>query len=80
MADAVVFAFPFFFTPMGLIIFLFVMVPMMSHHGRLGTGRIVLAFRRETARDILDGRYATSEIDKIQYEKKLGTIPRGVHL
>jgi putative membrane protein len=66
--------FPIIFMVLVLIVFLFVMVPMMSRHGPWGHWRDRLDFPQRTALDILNERYAKGEIDKAEYEEKRRAI------
>jgi len=62
--------FPIVFMLLCLIIFLFVMVPMMRGHGPSGHWRDRPDYPQKTALDILNERYAKGEIDKAEYEEK----------
>jgi putative membrane protein len=60
--------FPILFIALCLVIFLFVMVPMMTRHGPWGHDREDFPQRR--ALDVLNERFAKGEIDKTKYEEK----------
>jgi putative membrane protein len=52
-----------------LIVFLFVMLPMMTRHGPWRE-RDRGDFPQRTALDVLNERFAKGEIDKAEYEEK----------
>jgi putative membrane protein len=62
--------FPFLFIVICLVIFLFVMVPMMSRHGPWRHRHEPGGFPPRTALDILNERLAKGEIEKSEYEEK----------
>ena len=59
--------FPIIFMVLCLVVFLFVMVPMMRGHG---PWRDRSDYSTRNALDILNERYAKGEIDKGEYEEK----------
>jgi len=62
--------FPFLFMAICLLIFLFVMVPMMARHGPWSHRRDHWDMPQRTALDVLNERFAKGEIDKVEYEEK----------
>ncbi len=62
--------FPIIFVGLCLIIFLFVMVPMMRGHRSWGGAHDRAEFPQRTALDILNERFASGEIGRAEYEEK----------
>ncbi len=62
--------FPLLFIVIGLAIFLFVMVPMMSRRGPWNSWRDGQDIAPRSALDILNERFAKGEIDQAEYEAK----------
>jgi putative membrane protein len=62
--------FPLLFIVICLVIFLFVMLPMMSRHAPWSHWRDRPDFAQRSALDILNERFAKGEIDKAEYEEK----------
>jgi putative membrane protein len=62
--------FPLLFMAIGLVIFLFVMLPMMRRHGPWGHGGDRSDMPARTALDVLNERFAKGEIDRAEYEEK----------
>jgi putative membrane protein len=62
--------FPILFLVLCVVVFFFVIVPIMKHGGAWGPWRDRVDDAPKTALNILNERFARGEIDKGEYEEK----------